>query len=105
LITVNVERRAERIASTDKQLDNKQLPAPAQKQLTLAEAIIQAAMDADPGLSEQSLTAAADGGLNTVFSSDRTPLTTGVLPPVSPILTGPPGGSSVRFTAPGPVSP
>ena len=104
MVTVNVQRRAERLIGNDKELDAKQLAAPAQKQLTLAEAIVQAALDADPGLSEQSLTAAVDGGLNTGIEVNRPTILTEVLPPVSPILPEPPV-TPVRLIAPGPVSP
>jgi hypothetical protein len=115
LVTMNVQRRAQRAYGNDKQTDYKQLAdgkslgAPAGKQLTLAEAIVQAALDADPSLSVDSLTAAADNGLNSAFATSRPPVLTGVLAPVIPVLPiGPTTGgitSTPVFTAPGPVSP
>ena len=111
MVTVNVQRRAERIASSDKQtgkeLDGKSLGAE-QKQLTLAEAIVQAAMDADPGLSEEELTTAVDSGLTATIAVNGPPVLNVVLPPVPPMLPyAPPGGGGGGglFAAPGPVSP
>jgi hypothetical protein len=107
IVTVNVQRRSERIAGSDKQLDDKQL-APVEKELTLAEAIVQAALDADPGLSGSGLTAAADSGLNYSFSGNRPTFLTNVLAPVVPVLpVGPASnvGTTNQFGAPGPVSP
>ena len=115
LVTIGIQRRAERTYSNDKQNDFKQftdgksLSAGAEKQLTLAEAIIQAALDADPGLTADSLTAAADSSLGATFATSEGAVLTGVLPPVAPILPNDPsitgGGSTPVFTAPGPVSP
>jgi hypothetical protein len=115
LVTVNVERRAARAPGNDKQTDNKQLAddksvtPPEQKHLTLAEAIVQAALNADPGLSESSLAAAADNGLNFAFATSRPPVLTGVLAPIIPVLPSIPstgaGSTSVTFSGPGPVSP
>ena len=115
MVTVNVQSRAERAAGTsgnagnDKQLtDGKSISPPEQKQLTLAEAIVQAALDADPSLSEPDLLAAADDGLNFAFATSRPPVLTGVLAPIIPVLPTAPtvvAGPAVVFTAPGPVSP
>jgi hypothetical protein len=107
MVTVNFQRRAERIATSDKQdgkqTDHKEVSdgkslAPETKQLTLAEAIIQAAIAADPGLSEEALTPAVDSGIASV---EPPPPTTPVLPPVPPIPPGPGPG----FGVPGTVSP
>jgi hypothetical protein len=100
MVTVNVQRRAERAATTDKQLDYKALP-PAQKQLTLAEAIVQAALDADPTLSADELTTAVDTGIASTFEPGGPPVIITVLAPDVPILPDPPP----VFNAPGPVSP
>jgi hypothetical protein len=120
MVNVNVQRRAERVAGgagNDKQTDNKQLAdgksiaPPEQKQLTLAEAIVQAALDADPGLSEASLMAAADQGLTVAFAPDRPPVLTGILAPIAPVIPGSPTAgiaapaTTSGFGAPGPVSP
>ncbi len=99
IVTVNVQRRAERATGNDKQLDGKSAGAPVQKQLTLAEAIVQAALDANPDLSANDLTAAADRGLNTAFATTRAPNITRVLGPVIPVE---PTGT---VSGPGPVSP
>jgi hypothetical protein len=102
LVNVNDERRSQRVAGIDKQADSKQfvdgkaLPAE-QKQMTLAEAIVQAALDADPGLSADALTASVDTGI----TFNPQPSLTEVLAPI-PIL---PPISSGNFGAPGPVSP
>jgi hypothetical protein len=109
-VTVNFQRRLERIATSDKQdgkeTDNKEVSdgkslAPETKQLTLAEAIVQAAMDADPSLSEATLAASVDTGIASV---EPPPPTTPVLPPVPPIPPGP-GPSGPGFGGPGSVSP
>lgn len=90
MVTVNFQPRAERVAGSDKQTgrDGKSLPAP-EKQLTLAEAIVQAALAADPGLSPDGLTSAVDGAI-----SSPTTINTVVLAPVLPLVPDP-----------GPVSP
>ena len=63
VITVNFQRRLERIASDGKDSDyksgDKQL-ATEHRQETIAEAIVQAALDADPSLSPGTLTASVD---------------------------------------------
>jgi len=112
MVTVNFQRRAERIATSDKQdgketdhketSDGKSL-APQTKQLTLAEAIVQAALDADPGLSAETLTSAVDGGIASVVP----PPPDTVLPPVPPIPPVPPTPPTTGpgFGAPGTVSP
>jgi hypothetical protein len=107
LVTVNVQRRAERAAGMDKQLDAKALPEE-QKQLTLAEAIVQAALDADPSLNADELTTASDSGLTSTFSPGRTFILTSVLAPVVPVLPSTPvitGNSGLVFGQQGPVSP
>jgi hypothetical protein len=109
LVNVNVQRRALRRVGNDKELDNKELPPPEQKQLTLAEAIIQAALAANPSLSEDALMAAADTGLNLAFATSRPPVLTGILAPV-PVLPNPPvvaapSTTGATFSGPGPVSP
>jgi len=118
VVTVNVQRRAALAASNpgnDKQTDYKQVTdgksvaPPEQKQLTLAEAIVQAALDADPNLSEASLMAAADQGLNVAFATSRPPVLTGILAPIIPVIPATPtaaiGAPAVVFGGPGPVSP
>jgi hypothetical protein len=116
VVTVNLERRAAlnavgekqgagKAAADGKETDGKDLTG-SEKQLTLAEAIVQAAMDADPSLSQDALTAAADTGMNP--DSFQTPVLTGVLAPVTPVIPGPggeSGGGSIVFGGPGPVSP
>jgi hypothetical protein len=110
MVTVNFQRRAERlaaIAGSDKQSDGKETDhkevadgkslAPQAKQLTLAEAIVQAALDADPGLSADTLTSAVDGGIASIVPPPPTP----VFPPVPPI----PPGTGPGFGGPGTVSP
>jgi hypothetical protein len=105
LVTVNVQPRARRAAGSDKEIDGKEaadgksLGAPTQKQLTLAEAIVQAAVDADPGLSVETLTTTVDEALATVYAGNRPPTLTVVLSPVVPVLP------SIAFGNPGPVSP
>ncbi|HEX4085451.1 MAG TPA: hypothetical protein VHY22_11105 [Chthoniobacteraceae bacterium] len=108
MVTVDVQRRADRVANSDKQTDYKQqdykqLPAE-QKQLTLAEAIVQAVADAFPGIDPSTLAAAANVG----FTGGQPPFLTTIVPPVTPILAPggpPPGGTGAVFGGPGPVSP
>jgi hypothetical protein len=106
MVTVNFQRRAERVATSDKQdgkeTDHKEVSdgksvAPESKQLTLAEAIVQAAIDADPGLAVADLQPGIDGG---IASQSPPPTSTGVFPPVPPT---PPSGPG--FGGPGAVSP
>ena len=102
-VTVTLPPVAGRAYGDDKQIDgkeveDKQLAASQGKTLTLAEAIVQTALAADPSLSADALAAAADEG----FASNLSPnppappgILTTVLNPVIPILP----------TGPGPVSP
>jgi hypothetical protein len=92
LVTVNFEPRLERIAELvghdgkqagDKEIDNKQAAART-KQVTLAEAIVQAAQVADPNLSQEVLVDAADAGLNTTGGSDPK-IPVAVLAPFVPV--------------------
>jgi len=95
LVTVDFQRRAERLASGDKQPDYKEASdgKSLAKQVTLAEAIVQAALVADPGLSAEVLTSAVNGGITSV---PPPPVT--VYPPI-PQIPPPP------FGVPGTVSP
>ncbi len=102
MVTMDMRRSAQKPAGSDKQLDNKEVAdgkaiAPLEKQMTLAEAIVQAALDADPGLSADELTAAVDQGLPVPPSIVEAP---GLPVPPIPPTTNIPG-----FNAPGPVSP
>jgi hypothetical protein len=107
MVTVNFQRRAERIATSDKQdgkeTDHKEVSdgkslAPQPKQLTLAEAIVQAAIDADPELTVANLTPGIDTG---IASGEPPPPSTPVFPPVPPV----PPGTGPGFGGPGSVSP
>jgi len=105
MVTMDYGRVETTSYTSDKQSDFKQVDykdiVPAEKQLTLADAIVQAAMDADPSLSQDELTSAVNEGIG----GTPTTLTT-VLAPGIPIPLGdPPGGGGGGFNAPGPVSP
>jgi len=121
LVTINVQSRARLTAAAENQNDYKQSDykqsdykqtTPGQKQqLTLAEAIVQAALNGDPTLSEDSLTTAADIAITASFATIRPPILTGILAPVAPVIPSNPasaGGAtttSITFSGPGPVSP
>jgi hypothetical protein len=113
---VNLPAVSERVNGDGKQIDgkqfdDKQLAASTEKQLTLAEAIVQTALAADPGLSENTLNSAVDQGLVSELAANRPAVLTGVLTPVLPVpimsaAGGSVGSSSIsNLAAPGPVSP
>ena len=109
IVSVKLPPVTERANGDGKQFDDKQLAAPTEKLLTLAEAIVQTALAADPGLSENALSAAVDQGLISVLAPNRPAVLTTVLTSVLPVpivSTGGGGGGGIStLAAPGPVSP
>jgi hypothetical protein len=97
MVTMDYGRVETTSYTNDKQIDFKDYKdiVPAEKQLTLADAIVQAAMEADPSLSQDALTVSVNGGIG------GTP----VLAPGIPVPLPPPPGTGGGFNAPGPVSP
>jgi hypothetical protein len=91
MVSVNSQPRAERLPGSDKQAsDGKSASAPEQL-LTIAEAIVQAAVAADPGLSTDVLTAAMDAALTPAAPAPGSPPSslTVVLAPPTPIIPDP----------------
>jgi hypothetical protein len=105
MVTMNYGRVRTTSYTSDKQSDFKQVSdyknvVPTEKELTLADAIVQAAMDADPSLSQDELTTAVNEGIGGAPPNDPT-----VLPPGIPVPPEVPPGTGGGFNAPGPVSP
>ena len=89
MVYVNFQPRAERLPGSDKQGFRRQIRSAPENCSRIAEAIVQAALAADPGLSTDGLTSAMDGAI-----SSPTTINTVVLAPVLPLVPDP-----------GPVSP
>jgi hypothetical protein len=87
MVSVNSQPRAERLGGSDKQTSDGKSVSGTEQLLTIAEAIVQAAVAADPGLSSAVLTAAVDEAL-TPPGSPPARLTV-VLAPPTPIIPDP----------------
>jgi hypothetical protein len=89
MVSVNSQPRAERLAGSDKQTSDGKSASGTEQLLTIAEAIVQAAVAADPGLSSTVLTAAIDEALTPTTPGSPPARLTVVLAPPTPIIPDP----------------